>query len=194
MSPPRGADFWHNSFCMVSGKSGQLHCPALRHLALALGFLLVCGVPGLAQDAVPAVNFNFSFPGSQPEHYDIWVPLSGSATYESDGKLTANSDSDAFRVDFAISEATRTRIFDLTKRANYFDGELDSKKKVWPRPESRPLRTKTRSTTGKPPTTTRRFRRCRNSLESSRTFRPPWSLAVASSITTATRSWRWTMN
>ena len=129
MSPPRGADFWHNSFCMVSGKSGQLHCPALLHLALALGFLLVCGVPGLAQDAVPAVNFNFSFPGSQPEHYDIWVPLSGSATYESDGKLTANSDSDAFRVDFAISEATRTRIFDLTKRANYFDGELDSKKK-----------------------------------------------------------------
>lgn len=75
------------------------------------------------------VGFSFSFPGSQPEHYGISIPARGNATYYSDGKLTPDSDNDPFRVEFSISEPTRARLFDLAKRANYFDGELDSKKK-----------------------------------------------------------------
>jgi hypothetical protein len=55
--------------------------------------------------------------------------MHGSSTYSSDGKLTPNSDSDPFQIEFSISDATRDRIFDLTKRANYFNGDLDSHKK-----------------------------------------------------------------
>jgi hypothetical protein len=131
MNPPHRANFWHNSFSMVSGKSGQLRWFSPRHIALTLGLLIFFGnsFPGRAQGPVPTVSFNFSFPGSQPEHYAISIPQSGNATYYSDGKLTADSESDTFRVDFSLSDATRTRLFDLTKRTNYFDGDLDSRKK-----------------------------------------------------------------
>ena len=131
MKPAARANIWHNDFSMVAGKSGQFHALSRQNLSpiLSCVALLALCLPGLAQDAPPTVAFGFSFPGSQPEHYAISIPASGNATYISDGKLTPNSDSDAFRVEFSVSEQTRTRLFDLAKRANYFDGELDSKKK-----------------------------------------------------------------
>jgi hypothetical protein len=83
----------------------------------------------VAQDAA-VVTFNFDFPGSEPEHYFISVSSNGKASYDSNGKLTADSEpGDPFRLDFTLSDATRTRIFDLAKRARYFEGEIDSKKK-----------------------------------------------------------------
>jgi len=99
---------------------------------LRIVFTLVAiagSLPGGAQ-AVPTVSFEFSFPGSEPERYEIVVPLQGEASYASNGKLTANSDSDDFKAAFRLSETTRGKIFDLAKRADYFQGELDSKKKV----------------------------------------------------------------
>jgi hypothetical protein len=128
MKPVTGTNVWHNTLCMVVGKSDHLRQFLRQNLSVFL-VVVALGLHGLAQDALPAVGFGFSFPGSQPEHYAISIPASGNATYYSDGKLTADSDSDAFRVEFSISEATRTRLFDLAKRANYFDGELDSRKK-----------------------------------------------------------------
>ena len=116
---------------MVVVKSGQFQQFLRQHLSpilVCVALLALC-LPGRAQDAQPTVAFGFSFPGSQPEHYAISIPANGNATYFSDGKLTPDSDSDAFRVEFSISEETRTRLFDLARRANYFDGELDSKKK-----------------------------------------------------------------
>jgi hypothetical protein len=101
--------------------------PALRIVFTLLA--LVCSLAANAQE-VPTVSFGFSFPGSEPERYEIVVPLQGEATYASDGKLTANSDSDDFKAAFPLSEAARGRIFDLAKRTGYFQGELDSKKKV----------------------------------------------------------------
>lgn len=98
--------------------------------ASILSFVLALCLLAAAQDpVVPTVGFDLAFPGSQPDKYTILIPSTGNATYSSDGKLTANSESNDFRVDFLISDATRNRVFDLAKRAHYFDGQLDSKKK-----------------------------------------------------------------
>jgi hypothetical protein len=93
------------------------------------GFIFCSCILLAAQDAA-VITFNFDFPGSEPEHYFISVLSNGKASYDSNGKLTADSEpSDPFRLDFTISDATRARIFDLAKRARYFEGEIDSKKK-----------------------------------------------------------------
>ena len=93
---------------------------------LLLGLAAVC----TGQDsATPTVSFSLSFPGSQPDRYSISVPQSGNATYTSDGKLMEGGEADDFKLDFAVSSATRTHIFELAKKAKYFSGEVDSKKK-----------------------------------------------------------------
>jgi hypothetical protein len=82
-----------------------------------------------AQEAA-SVAFTFDFPGSEPEHYVISVSSGGHAKYSSDGKLNPQSEtSDPFQLDFTISQPVRTHIFDLAKRAHYFEGEVESKKK-----------------------------------------------------------------
>jgi hypothetical protein len=55
--------------------------------------------------------------------------MNGDATYWSDGKLTESAEADDFKLTFAVTPATRARIFDLAKKAHYFAGEVDSKKK-----------------------------------------------------------------
>jgi hypothetical protein len=96
-------------------------------LTFALGGFLL---PSVAQQSAPAVVFTLDFPGSEPDHYVITVPESGSASYDSDGKLGPGSAAgDPFHSDFNLSEAARTRVFDLTKRAHYFEGQIDSRNK-----------------------------------------------------------------
>jgi hypothetical protein len=82
------------------------------------------------QPIVPTVAFSFDFPGSDPSHYAISVSSDGRASYISDGKLTSDSDADeSFTIDLTMPPATLARIFDLAKKAHYFAGEIDSKKK-----------------------------------------------------------------
>ena len=81
---------------------------------------------------LPTVTFTCDFPGSDPSHYVISVSSDAHASYVSDGKLSTQSepDSDApTRLEFTVSPATSTRIFDLAKHAHYFEGKIDSKKK-----------------------------------------------------------------
>jgi len=75
------------------------------------------------------LTFTLDFPGSEPSHYRISISSDGQATYDSDGKLSAESESDPFHLDFSLSESARARVFDLAKRANYFQGDLDSHKR-----------------------------------------------------------------
>jgi hypothetical protein len=76
------------------------------------------------------VSFSCDFRGSDPSHYGISVSSDGHASYISDGKLTPDSDSgDPFTIDFTMPQPTLSNIFDLAKKANYFEGEIDSKKK-----------------------------------------------------------------
>jgi len=95
----------------------------------ALSFLLLigCSIAGSAQQPA-TVTFTLDFPNSEPDHYVISVSSDGSATYESNGKLSPDAQADASRLEFSLSPVTRVRIFDLAKRAHYFQGDIDSKK------------------------------------------------------------------
>jgi len=114
--------FWHNSFCMFSA----------RFRMVALVCLIAC-FPAFAQaqqTAVPTVIFTLDFPGSEPDHYVISVSEDGRSSYDSDGKLSPDSEGgDSFHADFTMSQAGRARVFDLAKRAHYFEGQIDSKNK-----------------------------------------------------------------
>jgi hypothetical protein len=85
----------------------------------------------IAQDAKTAtVSFTLDFPQSIPDHYALSVSTDGHAEYNSTGKLTPDSEPpDPFHLDFTISPATRQKIFDLSAKAKYFDGKVDSGKK-----------------------------------------------------------------
>lgn len=99
-----------------------LSCFVLVHLAVS---------PAFAQKTPqPTVKFSLDFPGSEPEHYAITVSADGRSIYESNGKLTDQSDADQFRLEFQMSAETRARIFELTKKAHDFEGDIDSGKKV----------------------------------------------------------------
>jgi hypothetical protein len=93
--------------------------------------LILCSVVSVQaqQTAVPTVTFTCDFPGSEPDHYVISISEDGSASYDSDSKLNPESSSDPYHSDFSVSQAARTRVFDLAKHAHYFEGQIDSKNK-----------------------------------------------------------------
>jgi len=110
-----------------------------RCLRAALGRIIVCAslLPLLASlilTQVPvhaaesaSISFSLDFPQSSPEHYQISVESDGHAHYESNGKISADSDArEDYETDFALSDATRTHIFDLAAHAHYFSGKVDS--------------------------------------------------------------------
>jgi len=92
--------------------------------------LLIIGLqlPARAQETA-VVTFTLDFPGSEPSHYAISVSSDGRSTYDSDGKLSPDSEGDPFHLDFSMSAETRQRVFELAARAHYFEGEIDSRKK-----------------------------------------------------------------
>ena len=101
---------------------------------LCLGMVFCLPIAAHPQDAaVPTITFTLDFPSSEPEHYSISISSDGHATYESMPKPSPDSVvSDPFRMErmeFTVSPPTCTRIFDLAKRAHYFQGDLDSRKK-----------------------------------------------------------------
>jgi len=93
-------------------------------LLLALGLHLVASA-----QAQTVVTFTLDFPGSEPSHYEIAVSSDGHSTYDSDGKLSPDSEGDPFHLDFSLSSETSRRIFDLAERAHYFQEDIDSRKK-----------------------------------------------------------------
>lgn len=98
-------------------------------LAILVGCLaLVCSLPTHARAAEPAtVTFTLDFPGSDPEHYSVSVQSNGKALYECSAKISAESDErETYRTDFYVSAATQVQIFELTARAHYFTGKIDS--------------------------------------------------------------------
>ena len=135
--------FWHNLFSMAAGKnvSARVHARAAAprtvphergrsrlHWIVFL-LLLLCLPAGVKAQQPAVVTFTLDFPGSEPSHYAISVSSDGHSTYDSDGKLSPDSEGDPFHLDFSMSPETSRRIFDLAARANYFQGEVDSRKK-----------------------------------------------------------------
>jgi len=120
---------------MLPGNSRRSAPIQGRSTLWLVGVVLCFRLAAWAQDVpAAAVTFTFDFPGSNPSHYVISVSADGRGFYTSDGKLATESESDPsltepFRADFTIAQATCARIFDLAKRAHYFEGDIDSKKK-----------------------------------------------------------------
>jgi len=101
-------------------------------LSLAVLASLIVGLlaPAQAQQTIiPAVTFTCDFPGSEPDHYAVSVAEDGGATYESNSRLNESAADEPFHSAFTVSQASRNHVFDLAKRAHYFEGEIDSKKK-----------------------------------------------------------------
>jgi hypothetical protein len=83
-----------------------------------------------AQQTLATVAFTMDFPGSEPSHYVVSISADGRGSYDSNGKLMADSDPrDRFQLTFVVSPATSRRIFELAKRARYFDGDIQLRKK-----------------------------------------------------------------
>lgn len=104
----------------------EKHC--MLFFAALLFICLQCRVQAVP---LPTVNFSLDFPGSDPEHYSITVSSDGHGGYKSDGKLAVQREAGAEdEFDFALSPATARQIFDLAKRAHYFEKDVDAKKNV----------------------------------------------------------------
>ena len=124
---------------MTSGKfrvdvdASALHALVRRRLpspCLLCLWLLALGLPvSLWAQESSAVTFTLDFPGSEPSHYVISISSDGHSTYDSDGKLSPESDADPFHLDFSVSPETSKTVFDLAKRAHYFQGQVDSNKR-----------------------------------------------------------------
>jgi hypothetical protein len=92
--------------------------------------LFLFAVTAFGQAPPSTVSFTFDFPGSQPDHYIIAVSPDGQATYDSSGRFDNDSEPpEDFKLKLTLSPSTAQRVFDLSKRANYFQGKVDSGKK-----------------------------------------------------------------
>jgi hypothetical protein len=91
-------------------------------------FLLLAALACRLSAQTATVTMLFDFPGSEPEHFVAVVAADGHSTYDSNGRLTPQSDTgEPFHLEFTMSKATCDRIFGLAKKAKYFQGDLDSK-------------------------------------------------------------------
>src|SRR5215471_14127549 len=80
-----------------------------------------------AQPQAATLTFTLDFPGSQPDHYLLRVDSDGKGQYESQSKLSNESDDeDSFKYDFKVSPATTQQMFALAARAGYFRKDLDA--------------------------------------------------------------------
>ena len=103
---------------------------ALSNLVFVCVILFAAMSAQAQQTVAPTITFTCDFPGSEPDHYVISITDDGAATYDSNSKLSSESDTeDSFHSDFTVSPAARTRVFDLAKRSHYFEGEIDTKNK-----------------------------------------------------------------
>jgi hypothetical protein len=79
------------------------------------------------QGSLPTISYTQDFEGSNPSHYELTISSDGHGKYASNGQLSAKAEpADLTAVDFTISDKVRQQIFDLAKRAKYFDGKVDS--------------------------------------------------------------------
>jgi hypothetical protein len=103
-------------------------------MRLCFAFIaLVLVLPASAQPeaapaaAQPSVTFNFEWSQGIPwQKYSITVQADGNTHFQGtpapDGP---GGDTDLFQQDFTMSEANRSKIFDLAKKLNYFQGNFD---------------------------------------------------------------------
>ena len=99
-----------------------------KTLALLLGLAVSLSLSG--QQPPASVSFTLDFPGSDPSHYEVVIGSDGQGSYVSNGKFDEKSDpADPVSLKFVVPDGIRTQVFDLSKRAHYFTGKVDSDRK-----------------------------------------------------------------
>src|SRR5271163_3136690 len=103
----------------------------------SLLFLLVAPVLLAQQPApvpVPAVptqaSVRFSFDWNQGfpwQTYSITVQSDGKARFNGTPHADETNDTDPYQQDFTVSAANRQKIFNLTQKLNYFQGDFASR-------------------------------------------------------------------
>jgi len=90
---------------------------------------VVSAQPQVAPAAArPSVTFNFNWSQGIPwRTYSITVQADGNTHFQgTPAPDEAGGDTDPFQQDFTMSEANRSKVFDLAKKLNYFQGNFDS--------------------------------------------------------------------
>lgn len=100
-------------------------------IVIGIGILAGLAAPLRSQQMVsappPTVTFVLDFPHSNPEHYSISVDKSGHGRYECSAKVAEQADAQSYQAEFDLSVASREKIFEWTKQAQFFAGNIDSK-------------------------------------------------------------------
>ena len=72
----------------------------------------------------PIVSFSLELAGAVPPYYSISVESTGNASYRS-SSIPGDMEGDPYITKFVISQAARSRIFDLAKKLHYFKGDYE---------------------------------------------------------------------
>ena len=80
------------------------------------------------QAAPPVITFTLSFPGATPPFYTIAIESTGRSEYKSTPQ--PKNEGDPYLLEFVASESTRTRLFELARQLNFFQGNYDYGKKI----------------------------------------------------------------
>lgn len=103
-----------------------------------------------APAAQPSVTLHFDWSQGIPwQTYSITVRADGNTHFQgTPAPEGASGDTDLFQQDFTMSEANRSKIFDLAKKLNYFQGDFDSHLKRIAQTGSKTLEYKSATTHG----------------------------------------------
>jgi len=105
----------------------RLVCCFLVLLSALRGFAQQPSPAPVAAPAQASVQFSFDWPQGVPwQKYTIEVRLDGKSHFEGTPHADENNDTDEVQQDFTISEPSRTKIFELANKLNYFRGDFDS--------------------------------------------------------------------
>lgn len=91
--------------------------------------LLILPVSAQQEAARPTVTFTFNWSQGIPwQTYTITVEADGKTHFQGTPAPdpATGSDTDPIQQDFTMSEANRSKIFDLARKLNYFQGDYDS--------------------------------------------------------------------
>jgi hypothetical protein len=114
----------------------------MKRTIVLLSTLLWFGLAALAQEpaqaqppgrpGTPVVQFLFDWRVQNPPRYSIAIDSAGRATYHSEpnGDPNGGSAPDPYQVEWTVTEATRTKVFDAARQLNYFQGKFETKAKV----------------------------------------------------------------
>jgi hypothetical protein len=82
--------------------------------------------PDTGSSPIPIVSFELERPGGQPPHYSIAVESTGRAAYRAEEQPGQGQDpGEPYVTKFTVSDPNKTRIFELAKQANRFNGKFD---------------------------------------------------------------------